>query len=47
MALESNLRDWLKFILTPGLGSEGQRKLLQVFGSPTAVLQQPHSTLNQ
>jgi hypothetical protein len=47
MALESSLRDWLKFILTPGLGSEGQRKLLQVFGSPTAVLQQPHSTLNQ
>lgn len=47
MALEPSLRDWLKFILTPGLGNEGQRKLLQVFGSPTAVLQQPLSSLNQ
>lgn len=47
MALEPSLRDWLKFILTPGLGNEGQRKLLQVFGSPTAVLQQPRSSLNQ
>lgn len=47
MTLEPNLRDWLKFILTPGLGSEGQRKLLQVFGSPAAVLQQPISSLNQ
>ncbi|GAB1232461.1 DNA-processing protein DprA [Ferrigenium sp. UT5] len=40
MALEPGLTDWLRLCHVSGLGSEGLRKLLQAFGSPTAVLQQ-------
>ena len=47
MALEPGLTDWLRFCLVPGLGNEGQRKLLQAFGSPSAVLQQSQSVLSQ
>ncbi|MDP2760506.1 MAG: DNA-processing protein DprA [Sideroxyarcus sp.] len=47
MALEPGLTDWLRLCLIPGLGNEGQRKLLQAFGSPSAVLQQSQSVLSQ
>lgn len=43
--LETGLADWLRLCLIPGLGNEGQRKLLQAFGSPADVLRQSSSTL--
>src|SRR5262245_30870494 len=36
---------WLALDLIPGLGSETFRKLLRVFGSPAAILEQNVSTL--
>jgi len=47
MALEPGLTDWLKLCLIPGLGSDGQRRLLQAFGSPSAVLRQSQTELTQ
>ncbi len=47
MVLESGLNDWLRLCLVPGLGNEGQRKLLQAYGSPGAVLQQSASELSR
>jgi DNA processing protein len=40
MAVDSGLASWLQLYMTPGLGGEGQRCLLKVFGSPSAVLEQ-------
>ncbi|HWT55285.1 MAG TPA: DNA-processing protein DprA [Rhodocyclaceae bacterium] len=34
---DSELAAWLRLTLTPGLGSQGQRRLLQAFGLPTAI----------
>lgn len=47
MALDPGLTDWLKLCLISGLGGEGQRRLLQAFGSPSAVLQQSQAELTQ
>lgn len=47
MTLEPGLTDWLRLSFVPGLGGEGQRKLLLAFGSPSAVLQQSVSSLAQ
>ena len=37
MAERSDLAAWLRLTLTPGLGGEGQRRLLETFGLPQAV----------
>lgn len=42
---DADLVAWLKFCLIPGLGGEGQRQLLKLYGSPAAVLDQPLSEL--
>ncbi len=47
MRIEANLAAWLKLTLIPGLGNEGLRRLLQVFGSPGAILETPTSELGQ
>ncbi len=38
MALDASLASWLTLSQIPGLGNEGLRRLLRVFGSPDAVL---------
>ncbi len=38
---------WLALEFVPGLGGEGMRKLLARFGAPSAVLNQPISSLSQ
>jgi len=37
LAERSDLAAWLRLTLTPGLGGEGQRRLLETFGLPQAV----------
>ena len=39
------IRDWLRLASVPGLGSEGQRKLLQAFGLPEAIFAASFSEL--
>lgn len=39
MTLDASLASWLALSQIPGLGNEGLRHLLQIFGSPEAVLQ--------
>lgn len=40
-----DLAAWLRLTLIPGLGGEGQRRLLQTFGEPTAVFSASFGTL--
>lgn len=47
MAVDSGLASWLQLCMVPGLGGEGQRRLLTVFGSPSAVLGQSVSELSR
>ncbi|MFH2134264.1 MAG: DNA-processing protein DprA [Pseudomonadota bacterium] len=47
MAVDSGLASWLQLYMVPGLGGESQRRLLKVFGSPSAVLAQPVSELSR
>lgn len=46
MAVDSGLVAWLRLCTVPGLGLESQRRLLSVFGSPTAVFDQPLAALS-
>ena len=47
MPLDAELSSWLTLTQVPGLGNEGLRRLLQAFGSPTAVLAAPAAALKQ
>ncbi|TNC97562.1 MAG: DNA processing protein [Gallionellaceae bacterium] len=47
MSLDASLASWLKLSQISGLGNEGLRRLLQVFGSPGAVLDASVSSLSQ
>ncbi|MBI5006595.1 MAG: DNA-protecting protein DprA [Nitrosomonadales bacterium] len=47
MPLDASLASWLTLTQVSGLGNEGLRRLLQVFGSPEAVLQASISSLSQ
>jgi DNA processing protein len=47
MPLDAELASWLTLSQIPGLGNENQRRLLQVFGSATAILATPAATLKQ
>jgi DNA processing protein len=47
MPLDAELASWLTLSQIPGLGNESQRRLLQVFGSATAILATPAATLKQ
>ena len=41
------LQDWLRLMLSPGVGNETARKLLATFGSAQAVFEQSSATLRQ
>jgi DNA processing protein len=45
MPLDAELASWLTLSQVPGLGNEGLRRLLQAFGSPSAILATPSATL--
>lgn len=45
MAADPGLAAWLRLCSIPGLGGEGQRRLLQAFGSPSAIFEQTVGTL--
>lgn len=45
MDAPDELADWLRLTLIPGLGGEGQRRLLQTFGDPAAVFSASLGTL--
>ena len=45
MQLDAVLEAWVKLSFIPGLGNEGLRRLLQVFGSPGAIIDAPSSAL--
>lgn len=45
MLADSGLESWLQLYLVPGLGGEAQRRLLQAFGSPSVILEQPVTEL--
>lgn len=47
MAANADLASWLKLCLIPGLGGEGQRRLLQAFGSPAAIFNQSATELSR
>jgi DNA processing protein len=47
MPLDTELASWVALSLVPGLGGEGLRRLLQVFGSPEAVFSTPAASLKQ
>ena len=47
MAANAELAAWLKLCMIPGLGGDGQRRLLQVYGSPSAVLEQSSAELSR
>lgn len=44
---DAELAAWLKLCMVSGLGSDGQRRLLQIYGSPAAVLEQSPSELSR
>lgn len=44
-ACSAELADWLRLTLIPGLGGEGQRRLLAAFGDPAAIFSASHGTL--
>lgn len=47
MLLDAELASWLTLSQIPGLGNESQRRLLQAFGSPMAILATPAASLKQ
>jgi DNA processing protein len=47
MSLDADLASWLTLSQIVGLGNENLRRLLQAFGSPTAVLNSPATALKQ
>ena len=47
MPLDGELASWLTLSQISGLGNEGFRRLLQAFGTPTAILATPAATLKQ
>ena len=47
MSSDGELLAWLTLSQIPGLGNENFRRLLQTFGSPSAILSTPVSTLKQ
>ncbi len=47
MAADVELAAWLKLSQVSGLGNENARRLLQAFGSPTAIFAAPLSSLQQ
>lgn len=47
MPLDATLASWLTLGQIPGLGNEGQRKLLQAFGSPEAIFLASSAELNR
>ncbi|MFM6986273.1 MAG: DNA-processing protein DprA [Hydrogenophaga sp.] len=40
-----DLSDWLRLLLTPGVGNDSARRLLAAFGAPQAIWQQSPATL--
>ena len=47
MTADAELAAWLKLCMIPGLGGDGQRRLLQVYGSPSAILEQSSTALSR
>ena len=47
MSLDAELASWLTLSQIPGLGNEGLRQLLQVYGSPDVILSTPAASLKQ
>ncbi|MBI4938519.1 MAG: DNA-protecting protein DprA [Nitrosomonadales bacterium] len=45
--MDAELASWLALSLTPGLGNEGLRRLLQAFGSPAQIYATPAHNLKQ
>jgi DNA processing protein len=44
MSLDASLEAWLKLSQIPGLGNQGLKRLLQIFGSPEAIT---HSSISE
>lgn len=44
---DSELRAWLRLMLTDGVGNTAARKLLLAFGLPTSIFEQPAAALGQ
>jgi len=47
MHIDAELASWIRLSLVPGLGNDGQLKLLQAFGTPDVVLSTPIAILRQ
>lgn len=47
MPLDASLASWIYLSQTPGLGNEGLRHLLQIFGSPDSILNASVSSLSE
>lgn len=47
MAMDAELASWLALNQIPGLGGEGQRRLLQAFGTPVRIYATPAHALRQ
>lgn len=47
MSSDSDLAAWLRLTLVPGLGPQGQRKLLSAFGLPSEVFDAGYSALSK
>jgi DNA processing protein len=47
MAIDAELASWITLSQVSGLGNEGLRKLLQTFGSPSAIISSSTSALRQ
>ena len=45
--MDAELASWLAFNQIPGLGNEGQRRLLQAFGTPAQIFATPAHSLKQ
>ena len=45
--MDDQLASWLAFNQIPGLGNEGQRRLLQAFGAPSQIFATPVHSLKQ
>ncbi len=47
MTERDDIAAWLRLTLTPGVGNETARKLLQAFGLPSSIFQQTYAALGQ
>jgi len=47
MTADADLSPWLRLCLVSGLGGEGQRRLLQIYGSPAAIFEQSVAELSR